>query len=116
MRPGKGVLHGTKINVNFAKGVQEPNLADQFGSLYAFLLANGGQATVAQYAIQPIGAEESRTYDGGVEQSLFSERVTLRGTYFHNEFGNQIEYVPASIVPTLLPNLSAASSSHSKPS
>jgi iron complex outermembrane receptor protein/vitamin B12 transporter len=106
VRPGAGIFHGTKINFNFAKGVQEPNISDQFGSLYNFLLEHGGQSTVAQYGIRPIGAEESRTYDGGVEQSLFSQRVTLRATYFHNEFGNQIEYVPASVVPTLLPQLS----------
>ena len=108
IRPGKGISHGTKINFNFAKGVQEPNIDDQFGSLYTFLLTNGGQATVSQYGIRPIGAEESRTYDGGVEQSLFSERVILRGTYFHNEFGDQVEFVPATVVPTLLPNLSPA--------
>ena len=106
VRPGSGLFHGTKINFNFAKGVQEPNISDQFGSLYAFLLDHGGQSTVAQYGIRPIGAEESRTYDGGVEQSLFSQRVTLRATYFHNEFGDQIEYVPASVVPALLPQLS----------
>jgi len=105
VRPGSGIFHGTKINFNFAKGVQEPNIDDQFGSLYNFLLTNGGQATIAEYGIRPIGAEESRTYDGGVEQSLFSERATLRVTYFHNEFGNQIEYVPAGEVPFLLPNL-----------
>ncbi|MGC2502853.1 MAG: TonB-dependent receptor [Silvibacterium sp.] len=108
VRPGKGIFHGTKLNFNFAKGVKEPSIDDQFGSLYTFLLTNGGQSTVSQYGIQPIGAELSRTYDGGVEQSLFSERVTLRATYFHNEFGNQIEYVPANIVPTLLPNLTPA--------
>lgn len=106
VRPGVGVFHGTKINFNFAKGVKEPGIDDQFGSLYDFLLKNGGEATVAQYGIRPIGAELSRTYDGGVEQSLFSQRVTLRATYFHNEFGNQIEYVPASVVPALLPQLS----------
>jgi len=105
VRPGKGIAHGTKLNFNFAKGVQEPSIDDQFGSLYTFLLDNGGQSTVSEYGIQPIGAEESRSYDGGVEQSFFSERVVLRATYFHNEFGNQIEYVPANIVPFLLPNL-----------
>jgi iron complex outermembrane receptor protein/vitamin B12 transporter len=108
VRPGKGFAHGTKINFNFAKGVKEPSLSDQFGSLYTFLLQNGGQSTVSQFGIQPIGAELSRTYDGGVEQSLFSERVTLRATYFHNEFGNQVESVPANAVPALLPNLTPA--------
>ena len=105
IRPGKGIFHGTRINFNFAKGVKEPTIDDQFGSLYNFLLQNGGQATVNQYGIQPIGAELSRSYDGGVEQSLFSEKVLFRVTYFHNEFGNQIEYVGANLVPTLLPNL-----------
>ena len=108
VRPGKGALHGTRLSVNFAKGYQEPTLDQQFGSLYAFLQANGGQSTIAQYGIAPIGAELSRTYDGGIEQSLFSERVIARVSYFHNEFGNQIEAVPASAVPALLPNLTAA--------
>ncbi len=105
IRPGKGKFHGTRINFNFAKGVKEPTIDDQFGSLYTFLLDNGGQSTVNEFGIRPIGAELSRSYDGGVEQSLFSEKVVLRVTYFHNEFGDQIEYVGANLVPTLLPNL-----------
>ncbi len=107
VRPGRG-LHGTKANFNFARGYQEPTLSQQFGSLYSFLQANSGQATVAQDGIAPIGAELSRSYDGGVEQSLFSQRATVHAAYFHNEFGNQIEDVPASLVPTLLPNLTPA--------
>jgi vitamin B12 transporter len=108
IRPGKGIFHGTRINFNFGKGVKEPTIDDQFGSLYEFLVTNGGQAAISQYGIQPIGAELSRSYDGGVEQSLFSEKVVFRATYFHNEFGNQIEYVNANLVPTLLPNLTPA--------
>jgi iron complex outermembrane receptor protein/vitamin B12 transporter len=105
VRPGAGHFHGTKLNFNFAEGVKEPTLSDQFGSLYDFLYTYGGQEAVQQYGIQPIGAEHTRSYDGGVEQSLFSERMLLRVTYFHNEFGNQIESVPASALGELLPNL-----------
>lgn len=105
VRPGRGVLHGTKLNFNFAKGVKEPTIDDQFGSLYSFLLENGGASTIKQFGISPIGAEQSRSYDGGIEQSLFSEHLLLRATYFHNEFGRQIEYVGASLVPSLLPQL-----------
>lgn len=108
VRPGRGAFHGTKVNFNFARGYQEPTLEQQFGSLNSFLQSNGGAATAQQYGIAPIGAEQSRAYDGGVEQSLFSQKVMLRATYFHNEFGNQIEAVPASVVPQLLPNLTAA--------
>jgi vitamin B12 transporter len=96
------------VNFNFARGYQEPTLDQQLGSLYGFLVANGGQATAAQYGIAPIGEEQSRSYDGGVEQSLLSEKVIARVTYFHNEFGNQIEPVPATLVPQLLPTLSPA--------
>jgi len=108
VRPGQGILHGTKLNFNFARGYQEPTLDQQLGSLYTFLVNNGGQATAAQYGITPIGEEQSRSYDGGVEQSLFNEKVIARVTYFHNEFGNQIEPVPATLVPQLLPTLSPA--------
>ncbi len=108
-RPGSGLAHGTKLNFNFAKGVQEPSLADQFGSLYDTLLTQpGGPQAIQTAHIAQIGAERTRTYDGGVEQSLLSEKMVLRGTYFHNEFGNQIEYVDAYLVPQLLPGLTAA--------
>ena len=106
VRPGAGKFHGTKLNFNFAKGVKEPSLTDQFDSLYEFLLSNGGLPAVQQYGIQPIGAEHSRSYDGGVEQSFFSERLLLHVTYFHNEFGNQIESVAPAALPQLLPQLS----------
>jgi len=108
IRPGKGKVHGTKLNFNFAKGVQEPTIDDQFGSLYSFLLVNGGASTIQQFGISPIGAEQSRSYDGGIEQNMFSEHLQLRMTYFHNEFGRQIEYVGANLVPQLLPQLSPA--------
>jgi iron complex outermembrane receptor protein/vitamin B12 transporter len=108
IRPGKGIAHGTKLSFNFAKGVKEPTIDDQFGSLYDFLLNNGAASTIQQFHIAPIGAEESRTYDGGIEQSFFGEHLLLRATYFHNEFGKQIEYVGANLVPELLPQLSAA--------
>lgn len=108
VKPGAGKFQGTRVSFNFAKGYQEPTLAQQQGSLYDFLAKNGGQTTIRQLGISPIGAELARTYDGGVEQNLFGEHVMLRVDYFHNEFGNQIEGVPAQYIPELLPNLSAA--------
>jgi iron complex outermembrane receptor protein/vitamin B12 transporter len=105
VRPGGGVFHGTKLNFNFAKGVKEPTITDQFDSLYQVLNTYGGPGAAAQFGVRPIGAERSRSYDGGVEQSLFSERVLFRATYFHNEFGDQIESVPLSALYQLLPQL-----------
>ena len=108
VRPGAGTLHGTRLNFNFSKGYKEPTLFEQNDSLYAFLLANGGSTTVNSYQVKPIGAALTRSYDGGFEQSLLNERIVVRATYFHNEFGNQIESVSTGQVPLLLPNLSAA--------
>lgn len=108
VRPGQGKFKGTRLDVNFAKGYQEPTITQQLGSLYAFLEQNGGQAAIQQFGITPIGAELSRTYDGGIEQNLFSEHVLLKARYFHDEFGNQIEGVGAQYIPVLLPNLTQA--------
>ncbi len=107
VQPGAGLLRGTRLNFNFSKGYKEPTLGQQIGSLSAFLLANGGSTTVNQYQVQPIGAALTRSYDGGVVQSLWNERILLTLTYFHNEFGNQIESVSPGEVPLLLPQLSA---------
>ncbi len=106
VRPGPGIFRGTKINFNFAKGVKEPTLTEQFGSLYAFLLTQpGGPEAILSANISPIGAEHTRSYDGGVEQNLFGQHVLFRVTYFHNEYGNQIESVSPGVVPELLPDL-----------
>jgi vitamin B12 transporter len=101
IRPGRGIFKGTQLKFNFAKGVQEPSLFDQVDSLYGQLDQHGEGSVAMQDNVHPIGAERSRSYDGGVEQSLFSERLVLRATYFHNEFRNQIEFVNAGILPQL---------------
>jgi vitamin B12 transporter len=107
VRPGPGLFHGTRIRFNFAKGYQEPSLDEQFGSLYNFLLdQQGGREAIQQFHISPIVEEQSRTYEGGVAQSFLSERGLIRVSYFHSQYGRQIEPVPATEVPTLLPQLS----------
>ena len=107
VRPGPGLIHGTKIRFNFANGYQEPSLDEQFGSLYNFLLTQpGGRDSIQQFHITPVVAEQSRTYEGGVAQGFLNERGLLKVSYFHNQYGRQIEAVPATEVPALLPQLS----------
>ena len=93
VRPGDGWLHGTKLRVNFAKGVQEPNLTAQTSSLLAALGGAGDTADIAAFHVGPIGAQRSRSYEGGVDQDIYGDRLLLHATYFHNEFGRQIEFV-----------------------
>ncbi len=101
VRPGSGYAHGTKLTFNFSKGVQEPDIFSQFDSLHSQLLQNGDTAVVSRYNIRPIGGQTSRTFDGGVEQSLFSQRLLLSAAYYHSEFGNQIEFVSAPLLAQL---------------
>ncbi len=108
LKPRKGIFSGTRILFNFGDAIREPSLTDQFYSLYTFLQNNGGQTTVQALNITPLAAPTTRTYDGGFEQAFFSERLLFRSTFFHNEFGRQIEYVGLDLVPELLPNLSPA--------
>ncbi len=101
IRPGAGRVHGTKLRFNFAKGVQEPDLGSQIASLNSILTQYGYSHLIPQFGVHRIGGEGSRSYDGGLEQSLFSERLLLTATYFHNQFGNQIEFVSGSTLPLL---------------
>jgi vitamin B12 transporter len=89
------VFSGTKLRGNFGTGIKEPSIFDSGNSLFSLLqqLGNGAQL-ISQFHIAPTGAEHSRTYDGGLEQSFFDGRAKLGITYFHNEFSNLIEFVP----------------------
>ena len=106
--PRHNLFSGTKILTNFGDAVREPALTDQFGSLYQFLVSNGYSSTAQQLHISPLAAPTTRTYEGGVEQGFLSDRVTFRATYFHNEFGKQIEGVGGMVLPNLIPGLTSA--------
>jgi len=107
LRPKSGLFSGTRLLFNYGESDREPTLPEQEESLYAFLqLYNPAMA--GQLGINRIGAPQNRTYEGGVEQTFLSSHILFRTSYFHNEFGRQIEYVGVSLIPILLPNLSPA--------
>jgi iron complex outermembrane receptor protein/vitamin B12 transporter len=101
VRPGGGIAHGTKLTFNFSKGVQEPDLNSQLGSLQGILEQFGYADLIAKYNVPPIGGQTSRSYDGGVEQTFLNERLLMKALYFHNEFGNQIEFVDGLTLPLI---------------
>lgn len=97
-RPGaSSVFSGTRLTFNFAKGIKEPSIYYETNSLYGLLsntsVVPNGPELISQYHIRPFLAEDSRTYDGGIEQQLFGGKAQLSAVYFHNEFSNQAEYV-----------------------
>jgi vitamin B12 transporter len=88
-------LSGTKLHASFGKGIKEPNVFQQGSSLFDLLSeVPDGSQLIAQFHVGQIGPENSRTYDGGVDQELWNGRARLGLTYFHNEFTNGIEFVP----------------------
>jgi len=107
-RPRNGIFSGTRLLFNFGESDREPTLPEQDESLYAFLVTNQAQSTIQELHINQIGAPQDRTYEGGLEQSFLSQHVVFRSSYFHNEFGRQIEYVGLDLIPELLPNLNSA--------
>ncbi|MGC9158725.1 MAG: TonB-dependent receptor [Terracidiphilus sp.] len=102
------VTGSTKLRASFGKGIKEPALYDQIESLYATLQSLGETQMIEQDHIAPIGPENSRTFDGGVDQYLFGESTRLSLSLFHNEFTNGVEYVPAQALPVLDPSITLA--------
>ena len=104
-------LAGTKLHGSFGKGIKEPSIYYQTSSLYAQLEAQpDGAALIAADHVSPIGPEDSRTYDGGVDQELWHGRIRAGATYFHNEFTNGIEYVPpAGLIEIGIPQATVGS-------
>lgn len=88
-----GFFAGTKLHGTFGKGIKEPSVYQQQTSLYGLL--NGG-ALASSLHVGPLGPENSRTFDGGLDQQLLNGRSVIGVTYFHNEFTNRVEYVPQS--------------------
>ena len=90
VRPGgTALLSGTKLHASFSKGIKGPSVFQQNNSLAALLVGTA-------YHVNPVGAETSRSYDGGVSQELLGGKARVGLTYFHNEFGNGLEYVSRS--------------------
>ena len=107
LRPRSGVFSGTRILFNFGKAIREPKLTDQDDSLYSFL-AKYNPSAIQTLHIGPLAAPTMRTYEGGIEQTFLSQHIIFKTSYFHNEFGKEIEYVGLDLVPALLPNLTPA--------
>ena len=106
----QGHLQRTRILFNFGDAVREPALTDQFYSLYKFLSTANSAAIhrCSSCTSRRLAAPTTRTYEGGVEQAFFGQRLVFRTSFFHNEFGRQIEYVGLDLIPQLLPGLTPA--------
>jgi len=77
------IFGGAKLRASFGKGIKEPAIFDQLDSVHTLVPS-----------VAPIGPENSRSFDGGIDQLLFNSRSRLSLTLFHNQITNGIEYIP----------------------
>lgn len=108
LRPRSGYFNGTRIFGSFGDGVREPKLTDKFSSLYELLKDAGESAVIQQFHVQPLSAPTTRSFEVGAAQAFFSQHLTLRTSYFHNEFGKELESLSTSYISLLFPNDTAA--------
>lgn len=101
VRPGNGLLHGTRLRANAATGVQEPSLSVEFSSLYKQLQEAGSDDLIAAYHVRPIQALRSRSFDVGIDQNILGQVLILKAGYFHNQFSHQLDFVDAGTLRTV---------------
>jgi vitamin B12 transporter len=96
VRPGGGLFQGTKLRFNFTRGVQDVNIAAEENSLRNILAANPPAPPALPTppgSIPALRAETTRAYEGGIDQNIWSQKLLVKATFFHNEYGNQIEAI-----------------------
>ena len=95
VRPsGSGAFNGTKIRASYGTGIKEPSIGQQFSSLFNLLSGSGQNQLIQQFGISPVGAQRSKTYDGGIDQQFGNGKGRMSVSYFHNEFTDVVEFVP----------------------
>jgi vitamin B12 transporter len=77
----QGAVGATRLRANYGEGIKEPSLVEAF-SPNQFFLGNP--------ALRP---ERARSFDAGVEQLFWRERVRVEAIYFENRFRDQIAFV-----------------------
>lgn len=76
---------GTKIHSAFGTGYRTPSLYEIYGGY----LYNGQLITIGNPDLKP---EESTSYEAGISQPFFDNRLTLGFTWFHLDFENLIDF------------------------
>ena len=84
----------TKVSFNAGKGIKAPSVFQQQNALFTLV-----QSTSAASGASPIGPERSTSIDVGVEQGFWYGRARVRTAYFHNQYGDLIEFLSKTQLP-----------------
>lgn len=85
----QGFFGETKLKFNFGEGIEEPSTTEQSSALISLLTP----AQIAQYNVQPIGPQRSRTFDFGGDQRLWNGGADLAVTLYYDNFYNLISFL-----------------------
>lgn len=77
----------TKLRAHVGNGYRVPSLYERFGSYFFANMFFG----LGNPELKP---ERSIAIDGGIEQSLATDRVRLSATYFYTKINDEISYLP----------------------
>jgi len=95
-----GLFGETKLKFNFGKGIKEASTLQQSEALITLLTPQ----QIAQFDVQPIGPERSKTFDFGVDQRLWNGRSILGITFFYNDFYDLISFLsPGDLISIGVP-------------
>ncbi len=78
---------GTKIRVHAGNGYRVPSLYERFGTFYSSFSQDF--TAIGDPKLQP---EKSMAFDGGIDQSIANNKVTLSATYFYTKLIDTIGY------------------------
>ncbi len=76
---------GTRLRAHFGSGYRAPSLFERFGASYSTF----GYSVYGDPRLSP---ERTLTFDAGVSQSLFAERLRLEATYFRTRLSEIIVF------------------------
>lgn len=81
---GNEIFSGTRLRFSYSGGYKEPRLEETFNGIPP------NQYNLPNTALKP---ERSRSFEAGIQQSLFQGKAVFNATYFNNLFHDQINYI-----------------------
>lgn len=88
---------GTRPHASWGKGIKEPTFFESFDP---------------QFGTPGLTPEIGRTWDAGIEQTLWEQKVKLDATYFSNRIDNLIQFRSLAFFPVFLGDYVNAGKAH----
>jgi vitamin B12 transporter len=87
--PSASSAEDTKLTFNAGRGIKAPSIFQELNAL-AELLTSAQRASLG---VGPVGPERATNVDVGIEQGMLRGQLRVRATYFHNTFGDLLEFL-----------------------